>query len=117
MTLKLFVGNLSWSTTDASLREAFESYGVVTEAKIIFDRETGKSRGFGFVTFESLEDGAEALESLNGVQLDGMAIRVSEAQERKREGRRGPVRQERRPRKENYPEPEVITRRVSRNRQ
>ncbi len=56
MTKKLFVGGLSWGTTDSELKEAFASYGEITEAKVITDRETGRSRGFGFVTFARDED-------------------------------------------------------------
>ena len=79
---KLFVGNLSWGTSDASLQAAFESFGEVVEAKVITERDTGRSRGFGFVTFA--EDGAadEAMEQMNGAELDGREIRVNEAHER-----------------------------------
>ncbi len=84
MSKKLFVGGLAWATTDESLREAFESFGEVTEAKVITDRETGRSRGFGFVTFT--DDGAarEAMDGMDGASLDGRSIRVNEAQERRR---------------------------------
>jgi cold-inducible RNA-binding protein len=82
MAKKLFVGNLSWSTKDDGLREAFEPFGEITEAKVISDRDTGRSRGFGFVTFTNDDDAANAIEEMNGKSIDGRAIRVNEAQER-----------------------------------
>ncbi len=78
---KLFVGGLAWATDDNSLRGAFEAHGSVTEAKVILDRDTGRSRGFGFVTFESADALNEAL-SLNGTELDGRSIRVDRATSR-----------------------------------
>ena len=87
MGRKLFVGGLSWSTTQDTLREAFESFGEVVEAKVITDRETGRSRGFGFVTFREDAAAGAAMAKLDGTELDGRAIRVSEAHER--EGRGG----------------------------
>ncbi|MGF1470081.1 MAG: RNA recognition motif domain-containing protein [Sandaracinaceae bacterium] len=86
MTSKLFVGGLAWATTDASLRTAFEAFGEVTDAKVITDRETGRSRGFGFVTFGRAEDAALAMQEMDGAALDGRNIRVNEAQERRRDG-------------------------------
>ena len=82
MAKKLFVGSLSWNTTDDGLRQAFERFGAVTEAKVILDRDTGRSRGFGFVTFEDGAHGDAAIEGMNGQQLDGRAINVNEAHER-----------------------------------
>jgi cold-inducible RNA-binding protein len=79
---KLFVGGLSWGTTDEGLRSAFEAYGDVTDAKVIMDRETGRSRGFGFVTFAESGDAAQAMSAMDGTDLDGRTIRVNEAQER-----------------------------------
>jgi cold-inducible RNA-binding protein len=79
---KLFVGNLSWGVTDESLRAAFERFGEVTEARVIRDRETGRSRGFGFVSFADNEKAAEAISGLDGSELDGRPIKVSEAQDR-----------------------------------
>jgi len=64
MAKKLFVGGLSWDTTDASLRKAFESHGEVREAKVITDRDTGRSRGFGFVTFLWDEDAKKAISNV-----------------------------------------------------
>jgi len=83
---KLFVGNLSWDTTDASLYEAFAQFGEVTEAKVITDRDTGRSRGFGFVTFADSAAGEKASSALDGSTLDGRQIRVNEAQDRRSGG-------------------------------
>ncbi|MCB9794308.1 MAG: RNA-binding protein [Alphaproteobacteria bacterium] len=79
---RLFVGGLAWATKDEGLREAFESFGTVVDAKVITDRETGRSRGFGFVSFENDEEAAAAVEAMDGQELDGRRIRVNEAQER-----------------------------------
>ena len=84
MGSKLFVGGLSWNTTDATLRSAFEQFGPLREARVILDRETGKSRGFGFVTFQRDEDSQAATRSMNGAMLDGRTIRVNEAEDRPR---------------------------------
>jgi RNA recognition motif-containing protein len=83
---KLFVGNLSWNTTDASLYETFSKHGEVTEAKVITDRDSGRSRGFGFVTFADSESATKASAALDGSELDGREIRVNEAQERNDRG-------------------------------
>ena len=88
MAKKLFVGGLSWDTTDASLRKAFALYGEITEAKVISDRETRRSRGFGFVTFARDEDAKNAISKMNGASLDGRNIVVNGAKEKgPREGR------------------------------
>ncbi|MEN0064341.1 MAG: RNA-binding protein [Myxococcota bacterium] len=84
MSNKLFVGGLSWDTTDQSLASAFSAYGEVTEAKVITDRDTGRSRGFGFVTFANAADAQTAIHTMDSSQLDGRSIRVSEANERPR---------------------------------
>ncbi len=89
MSKKLFVGGLSWNTTDMILRQAFERFGPVTEAKVVLDRETGRSRGFGFVTFTEAEHAQAAMSELDGKELDGRTIRINEAQERA-PGDRGP---------------------------
>ena len=81
---KLFVGGLSRDTTDDGLRTAFEAFGEVSEAKVITDRDTGRSRGFGFVTYANAEDANNAKAEMNGTELDGRTIKVDEAQ-----GRRG----------------------------
>lgn len=82
MSKKLFVGGLAWATDEASLLEAFQQFGPVAEAKVILDRETGRSRGFGFVTYENDADADTAMKELDGAQLDGRSIRVNEAQAR-----------------------------------
>ena len=83
MSKKLFVGGLSWGTTDDGLREAFERFGTVIEAKVITDRDTGRSRGFGFVTFEADGDATNAMSEMDGSELDGRQVRVNEAQDRR----------------------------------
>jgi cold-inducible RNA-binding protein len=88
MSKKLFVGGLSWGTTDDRLKEAFARFGEVTEAKIINDRETGRSRGFGFVTYADPAAADLAIKELDGKDLDGRTIRVNEAQAQQRS--RGP---------------------------
>ncbi|XP_062207875.1 glycine-rich RNA-binding protein 2, mitochondrial-like [Phragmites australis] len=82
MSTKLFVGGLSWGTDDQSLREAFSSFGEVTEARVITDRETGRSRGFGFVNFSNSEDAKSAVSSMDGQELQGRSVRVNFANER-----------------------------------
>jgi len=86
MAKKLFVGGLSWDTTDDGLRQAFASYGEITEAKVITDRDTGRSRGFGFVTFDQDEDAKTAISKMNGTNLDGKTIKVNEAQQKSARG-------------------------------
>jgi RNA recognition motif-containing protein len=73
----LFVGSLSWGTTDDSLKAFFESVGPVKSARVITDRDTRKSKGFGFVEFEDEADNQKAIDQLNGKELDGRAITVS----------------------------------------
>lgn len=82
MSSQLFVGGLSYSTDDHSLKAAFDSCGTVTEAKVIMDRESGRSRGFGFVSFEDDESANSAVASMNGQTVDGRAIRVNLANEK-----------------------------------
>ena len=89
MSNKLYVGGLSWNTDDQGLKVAFEQYGNVTEAKVITDRDSGRSRGFGFVTFTDAASAASAIESMNGSELDGRVLKVNEAQDRPRGGRGG----------------------------
>jgi RNA recognition motif-containing protein len=79
MGKKLYVGNLSYSTTDESLRGAFSSFGTVDSAKVIMDRETGRSKGFAFIEMSSDEEAAAALAGLDGQEVDGRSLRVSEA--------------------------------------
>ncbi|KAK4356953.1 hypothetical protein RND71_022563 [Anisodus tanguticus] len=80
---KLFVGNLAWSVTSDSLVQAFQQFGTVVGARVLYDGETGRSRGYGFVSFETREEMENALNNLNGVELDGRALRVSLAQGKK----------------------------------
>jgi len=75
----IFVGNLSFNTGEDELRQAFESYGQVDRVSIMTDRDTGRSRGFGFVEMTSNEDGEKAIAGLNGSQLGGRTINVNEA--------------------------------------
>lgn len=89
MSSKIFVGGLSWGTDDSGLHEAFSSYGEITDAKVITDRETGRSRGFGFVTYKSGDDAQSAIEAMNGADLDGRTLNVNLAQERERAPRGG----------------------------
>jgi RNA recognition motif-containing protein len=86
MSNKLFVGGLSWDTDDNGLRDAFEPYGEIREAKVITDRETGRSRGFGFVTYNNADDANKAMEAMNGASLDGRNLKVDIAQDRGRGG-------------------------------
>ena len=86
MAKKLFVGGLSWDTNDDGLRQAFASYGEITEAKVITDRDTGRSRGFGFVTFARDEDAKTAISKMDGTTLDGKTVKVNEAQEKSPRG-------------------------------
>lgn len=86
MSKKLFIGGLSWGTRDDSLRQAFEKFGQVDEAKVIVDRDTGRSRGFGFVTFSEGDAADRAIQEMNGVELDGRSIKVNEAEDKPRTG-------------------------------
>ena len=82
-TKKLFVGGISWNLSWQDLKDAFNEHAEVVHAKIIMDRETGKSRGFGFVEFNSVEDATKAKEAMDGVELDGRNIKVDFAEERR----------------------------------
>jgi len=86
MSNRLYVGNLSFNTSTEALQEAFAEAGEVLEAKIISDRDTGQSRGFGFVTMGSSDAARKAISSMNGAMLDGRALRVNEAEERQQSG-------------------------------
>lgn len=83
---KLFVGGLPFATTDDELRDAFAAHGTVASATVVRDRESGRSKGFGFVEFESDEEGKAAEKALNGSEIGGRSISVAEA--RPREDRR-----------------------------
>ncbi len=89
MEKKLYVGNLAYSVEENSLREVFAQYGNVTSVKIIVDRESGRSKGFGFVEFETPEEAAAAMEELNGREIEGRTIRVTEARPNDNAGRGG----------------------------
>ena len=86
MSKKLFVGSLSWDTTSEGLSQAFASFGETSEAVVITDRESGRSRGFGFVTFNEAADADKAIAEMDGKELDGRTIKVNEAQERRSRG-------------------------------
>jgi RNA recognition motif-containing protein len=75
----IFVGNLSYSTTEGSVRSLFEQYGVVDRVNLVTDRDTGQARGFGFVEMSSNSDADRAITELNGRQVDGRALNVNEA--------------------------------------
>ncbi len=79
MGKKIYVGNLPYSMTDDSLHSKFSEFGSVESAKVITDRETGRSKGFGFVEMASDDDASKAIENLNGMQFEGRALNVSEA--------------------------------------
>ncbi|KAL5725854.1 hypothetical protein ACHQM5_008948 [Ranunculus cassubicifolius] len=79
---KIFVGGLSYNTDEPSLREAFSSYGEVIETRVIMDRETGRSRGFGFISFTSSEEASSAVQAMDGKDLHGRTVRVNFATER-----------------------------------
>ncbi len=87
--MDIYVGNLAYATDDEGLRAAFASFGEVTSARVVTDRMTGRSKGFGFVEMPNAEEGNAAIEALNGADLDGRAIRVNESQPKPREERRG----------------------------
>ena len=79
---KLYVGNLPFSSTEDSLREAFGQCGSVTDVMIALDRQTGRSRGFGFITFSNDEEAAAAVEKFHGTDMEGRTIQVNEARPR-----------------------------------
>jgi len=90
MSTRLYVGNLSFDTTKEGLREAFAAGGrEVVDVHVVTDRDSGRSRGFGFVTMGTPELAREAIASMNGAMLDGRPLRVNEAEERPQRGRGG----------------------------
>ena len=99
MSNKLFVGNLSFQTTENDLQDAFAAHGTVTEANIMMDRMSGRPRGFGFVTMSSPEEAQKAIAAMNGAQLGGRALTVNIARPREERpgggggGGRGPRRE------------------------
>ena len=86
--MNIYVGNLSYRTEDADLKQLFSEFGAVKSAKVIVDRETNKSKGFGFIEMETAEAGAKAIEALNGKENEGRTLRVNEAQPREEKPRR-----------------------------
>lgn len=82
MATKLYVGNLSFRTSEDTLRDHFAQYGEVVSASVVMDRETGRSRGFGFVEMDSASEAEEAIKGLNDREIDGRNIRVNEARPR-----------------------------------
>lgn len=89
MATKLFIGSLAWATNDDSLKDLFSTVGTVVSASVIMDRETNRSKGFGFVEMSSDEEAKAAVEQLNGKDLDGRAIVVNEARPREERPRGG----------------------------
>jgi RNA recognition motif-containing protein len=86
--MKLFVGNLPWTTTEEELSQVFAAYGIVDQVRIIIDRDTGRSRGFGFVEMPDTREAEAAIEGLNGTALGGRTLSVSEARDRDERPRR-----------------------------
>lgn len=82
MGLRLYVGNLAWSVTESQLREAFSRWGEIKDVKVVMDRETGRSRGFGFVEYSRSQDGFTAMEKMGGFELAGRPLKVNEAKAR-----------------------------------
>jgi RNA recognition motif-containing protein len=87
--MKLYIGNIAYSTTEQTLRETFGQYGAIEEVAVIMDRETGRPRGFAFITMKNDAEGKAAIENLNGTQLDGRTIAVNEARPKPAGGPRG----------------------------
>src|SRR5699024_7477793 len=90
--MNIYVGNLPWACGDSDLRAAFEAFGEVSSAKVITDRESGRSRGFGFVEMSDNSAGQQAIEGMNGQDLQGRTLRVNEARPREERSSRGPRR-------------------------
>ena len=82
MSKKMYVGNLPWSVSSSDLQALFAQHGTVRSAEVIMDRETGRSRGFGFVEMETQQDMEAAIQALNGMDFDGRPLTVNEARER-----------------------------------
>ncbi len=83
---RLYVGNLSFNSSKETLQEAFSSFGEITDVHLVSDRETGQSRGFGFVTMGTADAAQNAIKAMNGAMLDGRALKVNEAEERQNRG-------------------------------
>ena len=87
--MEIYVGNLAYATTDDGLKAAFAQFGEVTAVRVVTDRMTGRSKGFGFVTMPDAAQAQAAIDALNGHELDGRTVRVNESQPKPREERRG----------------------------
>lgn len=87
--MNIYVGNLSYDTDNAALRGMFEEYGTVDDARVIEDRQTGRSRGFGFVEMPNESEAQAAIEALNGKEMQGRTLTVNQARERESRGPRG----------------------------
>jgi len=87
--MDIYVGNLAYSTNDETLRTAFAAYGEVASARVVSDRMTGRSKGFGFVEMPDRAQAQSAIDALNGKELDGRTLRVNESQPKPREERHG----------------------------
>ncbi|MFV1884231.1 MAG: RNA recognition motif domain-containing protein [Balneola sp.] len=86
--MNIYVGNLSYGVTDDNLREVFEAYGEVSSAKVITDKYSGRSKGFGFVEMDNDAEGNAAIEQLDGAEIDGRSVKVNEARPREERPRR-----------------------------
>ena len=86
--MNIYVGNLSYKMGDSELEKVFAEFGEVKSAKVIVDRDTGRSKGFGFVEMQTAESGSEAIEALNGKDCEGRTLRVNEAKPREERPRR-----------------------------
>src|SRR5215813_13376130 len=96
--MRIFVGNLTFTTTEEELRQLFEPYGLVERVQIVTDRDTGRSRGFGFVEMPDATEAQAAIDGLNGTSLGGRSLTVTEAHQREERGGPRRPREERRPR-------------------
>lgn len=95
--MDIYIGNLHYEITEEQLKQIFEEYGQIDEVKIIKDRETGRSKGFGFVTIADDEQGERALEEMDGAEINGRSVKVNRAK-RREDNDRGPRNDFRRPR-------------------
>lgn len=87
--MNIFVGNLNYAITEDDMREIFEEYGELTSVKLITDKFTGRSKGFGFVEMANAEEAQKAIEELNGAEVEGRSMVVNESIEKKRDNNRG----------------------------
>ncbi len=89
MSKRVFVGGLAWATDENGLRNAFDQFGAIEDCKVMTDRDTGRSRGFGFITFSEASAADQAIDQMDGAELDGRTLTVNEARERTRGGAGG----------------------------